>query len=157
MSNIKNYKLIVVEDDDVDFMSIERELNKLIEPEIIRYKNAEDILAEIKSVSEFDCVILDYLLPGENGLEIIKHIRKYDSITPVVMFTGKGSEKIAVSAMKLGLTDYIIKDNMAESMESVISIIEDGQAVDDQVQEIEDKLDRLNNRVEELKQDFADN
>jgi len=153
MPDKKTYKLMVVEDDDIDFMSIERELSKLIEPQIVRYKNAEDAISNIESASSFDCIILDYILPGENGLEIVRSIRKHDLITPIVMFTGKGNEKIAVSAMKLGLTDYIVKDNMTDSMESVIDIIEIGQVVDHKVQEIEDKLEKLNDKFEHLKQD----
>jgi len=150
--NKSSYKLMVVEDDDVDFMSIERALNNVIEANIVRFENAEDALVYIESHKNgFDCYILDYILPGESGLEIIKAVRKKDNLTPIVMFTGKGNENVAVTAMKLGLTDYIVKDSIIESMQNVIDIIERGMAIDSKVRDIESKLAKLNNKVENFK------
>tara|TARA_B100001057_G_scaffold490377_1_gene578497 strand:+ start:166 stop:636 length:471 start_codon:yes stop_codon:yes gene_type:complete len=152
--NKNSYRLMVVEDDDVDFMSIERNLNSIIDADIVRFNNAEDALAHIEAHKNgFDCYILDYILPGESGLEIIKAVRKRDDLTPIVMFTGKGNENVAVTAMKLGLTDYIVKDDIAESMRSVVNIIEQGMAIDSKVRNIESKLAKLKGRTGRLESD----
>ena len=56
-----------------------------------------------------DCVLLDYRLPDAEGLESLRHIRQRHPDVPVVLITGAGSEEVAVEAMKLGATDYVVK------------------------------------------------
>ncbi|TWH50840.1 response regulator [Dulcicalothrix desertica] len=58
-----------------------------------------------------DLVLLDYLLHDIDGLEFITQLKKIQNIlyTPVIVLTGQGSEEVAVQAMKLGASDYLIK------------------------------------------------
>jgi len=58
---------------------------------------------------EFDIIITDLKLPDGNGVEILKHVRLCLPDLPVIMYTGTGSEEIAVQAMKAGLNDYVLK------------------------------------------------
>ena len=55
-------------------------------------------------------MFVDYSLPGKSGIDVIKEIRILNPEIPVIMITGLGSEKIAVQAMKLGIKDYLTKD-----------------------------------------------
>ena len=57
----------------------------------------------------FELVILDFMMPGKDGLEVLQEIKDRFSDIAVIIFTGMGSENIAVSAMKSGAADYIIK------------------------------------------------
>jgi len=57
-----------------------------------------------------DCVLLDYRLPGEDGLITLEELRAINSTTPIVMLTGQGSEEIAVASLKRGASDYVAKD-----------------------------------------------
>jgi PAS domain S-box-containing protein/putative nucleotidyltransferase with HDIG domain len=57
----------------------------------------------------YDVVITDYHLPWINGLIILKTVKARWPNCPVIMFTGTGSEEIAVEAMKAGLDDYVLK------------------------------------------------
>ena len=70
--------------------------------------NGEDGLARIDKET-FACVLLDYSLPGRNGVEILKRIRVKHPFVPVVMLTGLGNEKVAVAAMQEGAQNYISK------------------------------------------------
>jgi two-component system response regulator AtoC len=60
-------------------------------------------------------IILDYILDlaggnGDNGLEILKKIKIIDSDAEVIMLSSQGNMSVAVSAMKLGAFDYIMKN-----------------------------------------------
>jgi CheY-like chemotaxis protein len=58
---------------------------------------------------KFDCAILDYRLPGCDGLEGISSLHDKEPYMPIVMLTGKGDEHIATEAMKRGASDYLPK------------------------------------------------
>ena len=57
-----------------------------------------------------DCVLLDFNLPGHNGLVVLEKLKAMDPHAPVVMMTGAGNEDIAVAVMKAGASDYVVKD-----------------------------------------------
>jgi diguanylate cyclase (GGDEF)-like protein/PAS domain S-box-containing protein len=59
---------------------------------------------------KYDVILLDYGLPGCSGMEIVRKMATTENHPPLIMVTGNGNEKIAVEAMKLGATDYIVKD-----------------------------------------------
>ena len=57
----------------------------------------------------FELVLLDFMMPGKDGLQVLGEIKdKYPDVA-VIIFTGMGSEDIAVRAMKSGAADYIMK------------------------------------------------
>lgn len=64
---------------------------------------------QIVNARACDCVLLDYSLPGLNGVAVLKALRACFPCLPVIFFTGKGNEEIAVQAMKDGAYDYLTK------------------------------------------------
>jgi len=70
--------------------------------------SARDGLAHL-AANPVDCVLLDYRLPDADGLECLRTIRQRHPDLPVVVITGAGSEEVAVEAMKLGASDYLVK------------------------------------------------
>ncbi|MBL0225224.1 MAG: response regulator [Geobacteraceae bacterium] len=75
-----------------------------------------------------ELVLLDYMMPGMDGLTALLEIRTRFPDTYVVMFTGKGSEQIAVELMKGGASEYILKPfnnrDLAERLDNVLRIRE---------------------------------
>jgi len=71
-------------------------------------------------------VLLDYMMPKVNGLDALKVIRERFPETYVIMFTGKGSEEVAVELMKSGASDYVLKPfsnaKLVERIENVLRI-----------------------------------
>jgi signal transduction histidine kinase len=62
------------------------------------------------------CILLDYSLPGRNGIEVLKLIRLKHPHLPVILLTGQGSEAIAIRSMKEGAQDYITKAAITPEM-----------------------------------------
>ena len=58
----------------------------------------------------YSAVVLDYLLPGMVGTDVLKEMRARGHDLPVVIVTGQGDEYVAVEAMKAGACDYVVKD-----------------------------------------------
>lgn len=56
-----------------------------------------------------DCVVSDFRMPGTNGLEFLEAVRSDYPDLPFVLFTGQGSEEIAIDAIRAGVTDYLQK------------------------------------------------
>ena len=75
-----------------------------------------------------ELVLLDYMMPEMDGLSSLRQIKTRFPDTYVIMFTGKGSEEVAVEVMKNGASEYILKPfnnrNLVERLESVLRIRE---------------------------------
>jgi signal transduction histidine kinase len=106
-------KILVIDDSEDDRLHYKRSLKKGTEfgYVVTEAASGEDGLAHIDKES-FACVLLDYSLPGRNGVEILKRIRVKHPFVPVVMLTGLGNEKIAVAAMLEGAQNYICKTHI---------------------------------------------
>jgi len=65
----------------------------------------------LKKMEKFipNVVLLDYMMPGATGLELFPRIKHIFPFAKVIILTGRGSEEIAVKALKLGVDDYITK------------------------------------------------
>ncbi len=70
--------------------------------------SAEDGLAQL-DLFKPDAVVLDFNLPGINGLEALARVHAFDAGAPVIMITGHGSVELAVEAMKRGAYDFLTK------------------------------------------------
>lgn len=57
----------------------------------------------------FDLVILDIMMPGLDGLSVLKALRKKDQVTPVMMLTARATEMDKVIGFELGADDYLTK------------------------------------------------
>ena len=65
-------------------------------------------------------VVLDYNLPGTNGLEVLTQLKQRDAKVPVVILTDHSSIEVAVQAMKLGAADYLAKPTAMGELKLVI-------------------------------------
>jgi signal transduction histidine kinase/DNA-binding response OmpR family regulator len=102
----------VVDDDRVDRMAIRRALARTdLHAVVDEAETAPDAL-ERAVAGAYDCVFLDYNLPGDNGLTVLRSLRAAGVTTPVVMLTGQGDERVAVELMKAGAADYLPKEGI---------------------------------------------
>jgi DNA-binding response OmpR family regulator len=100
------YKILLVEDDD--------RVSRLLELQLKREGYSVDIAKDgfdglLKfNENEYDLILLDYMLPKVNGLEVLKKIREKSEI-PILMVTAKDVLTDRITGLDLGANDYIIK------------------------------------------------
>ena len=104
--NKKIYHILAVDDDDRI-----RELVKeyLIEKNFLvtTAKDAADAKKKLEIV-KFDILILDIMMPGEDGLSLTKEIKKNNPI-PIILLTAKGETRDRIEGLELGADDYLGK------------------------------------------------
>ncbi|NGZ77587.1 response regulator transcription factor [Saccharibacillus alkalitolerans] len=64
----------------------------------------------------WDLILLDVMLPGLSGIEVLRRIRAADPLTPVILLTAKDSVEDKVSGLDLGATDYVTKPFQIEEL-----------------------------------------
>lgn len=102
-------RILLVDDDEIDAMSFERALKKSgIDALLSLAIHADDAMVKIQSM-EYDCIFLDYQLPGTDGLALLKRFKEMKVTAPIAVMTSQGDEKIAVEMMKAGAFDYFPK------------------------------------------------
>ncbi|HLW74505.1 MAG TPA: EAL domain-containing protein [Gammaproteobacteria bacterium] len=102
-------RVLLVDDNPDDRALVVRELLKdFPEAKTFHVSTAAQLEAAIAQPG-LDLVITDYHLRWSTGLDVLKRVRQRDAELPVIMFTGTGTEEVAVEAMRLGLADYVTK------------------------------------------------
>jgi PAS domain S-box-containing protein len=120
-------RILVVDDDAFDRTAVRRSLlQRGMAMEVDDVALASDAFARIAETS-YDVVLLDYYLPGIDGLATLKRLREAAPDTPVVMLTGRGDEEVAVELMKGGAADYLPKasltpERLASSLRHALQI-----------------------------------
>jgi FixJ family two-component response regulator len=114
--NSIGYGVLLV-DDDENFRGGIRNLLRPLEKEMslsIHEALSGDAAMEMAGKGGIHCVLLDYRMPGGNGLEWLGKITARHDDIAVIMITGEGNEKIAVEAMKGGAVDYLVKGSITK-------------------------------------------
>jgi len=118
---MKGYKILIVEDDQ----KMNQALLHIISKEGYSAQSVdsgEKALEQIKD-TQFDLIISDLKLPGIDGRQLLKATKKYDADILFVIITAYGTVDTAVSAMKEGAEDYILKPFDMEELRLVIKKI----------------------------------
>ncbi|MEO5579357.1 MAG: ATP-binding protein [Gemmatimonadaceae bacterium] len=120
-------RVLVVDDDEVDRMAVRRALKASgIETVVTEADSAEKALKCLEA-AWYDCALLDYRMPGSDGLEVVRKARARSILVPFIMLTGFGDEQTAVELMKAGAADYIPKsmltpERLAQSLRAVVRV-----------------------------------
>jgi len=74
-------------------------------------------------------VVLDVVMPGINGIEVLENVKKINSFIPVIIISAAGQTKTVVDAMKMGAADFLVKPFEEQEMELAIQNVLDRKSV----------------------------
>ncbi len=111
---------------------------------IIAKDSGESALQELESNKDINLIIMDYFLPGLNGFDTAKEIFHRNYRIPVIFLTVNRDMNIAIEAMKLGVADYILKEdlNNAFFVQTILGVLHK-QKLLRELSELEVKKKRL--------------
>jgi len=112
-------KLIFIVDDE---LAISKLLSYWVKDkwkyDIEVFLNGEDMLRRLHAKA--DLILLDIMLPGLDGIEVLKRVKQFDEDLPVIMLSAQGSIEVAVDAMRFGAFDYFSKPIDMQRLEPAI-------------------------------------
>ncbi len=111
-------KVLVIDDESVIGLSCQRVLG----PEGYAVTFHEDSRAGLRAAMSggFDLVLLDLMMPGIDGMEMLRQLKAAGVASEVVIITGHATVESAVEAMKLGATDYVTKPFSPSQLKTVV-------------------------------------
>ena len=99
---------ILIVDDEKDFVEmLSLRLKEMGEKVESAYSGQEAL--EVLAEKNIDVIILDIKMPGMDGIEVLKVVKKRFPLVEVILLTGHGTTETAVEGMKLGALDYLMK------------------------------------------------
>jgi DNA-binding NtrC family response regulator len=101
-------KTILIVDDERDFCALLSDSLSLEGHRVLMAHNGRKALEKVEKETP-DLVLLDIHMPGMNGIEVLRGIKKVNEETPVIILTAYGTLETARKAMKLGADDYVTK------------------------------------------------
>ncbi len=128
MEDPRAIKVLLVEDNK-DFAKLVEIFLRKHQPEqfeITWRENGHEALAEVSRSPVFDVILMDYFLPGQNGLEVTRKLQEARVKTPVIFLTVNKDFELAVEVMKLGVEDYLVKEEIPTPVlpKTILSVLE---------------------------------
>lgn len=117
-------KILHLEDSPVDHELTLRALNKAgVICEVLRVESFEDFKTKVREVN-FDIILADYHLPGFTALDAWEILQNDPTPPPFILLSGAIGEPAAVSAIKMGMSDYLSKDELPKLAPIILRAIE---------------------------------
>jgi DNA-binding NtrC family response regulator len=104
---MEEFKVLVVDDEDDFRETIVKRLQKR-QLQVTGAESGEQAL-RLMAAQTFDVVVLDVKMPGLDGIETLREIRKKSPFTEVILLTGHASMESGIEGMKLGAFDFVMK------------------------------------------------
>ncbi len=104
---MEKFRVLIV-DDEVDF--VETIVKRLIDRglDVDGVHSGQEAL-DLMDKKDFDVVILDVKMPGMDGIETLRAMKKKSPLTEVIMLTGHGSVESGIQGLQLGAYNYVMK------------------------------------------------
>lgn len=156
----KPIKVLVIDDDTIDRMALQRSLKGTSLDTVIQEAASAEEAFETVQGNQYDCIFVDYHLPGQDGLSFVKQVRQEGIDTPLIVLTGQGNEQTAVELMKAGASDYLPKnklspETLSRTIRGALRMYQAEILVKQTTQRLSEKnkqLEKINRELEEKQQ-----
>ena len=138
---------ILVVDDEVSLRTTMAELLDAEDREMVTAASGEEALAYLED-GQFDLIIVDLVMPGIDGLQVMDVAQKLSPRAKVIMLTAYGTLDSAVQAMRRGATDYLLKPASAPEIEAAVDRALQMRYEEARRQEL---IERIGNALDELR------
>ncbi len=140
----ENIKVLLVDEDSEFATAVKSHLKNFEDAqfEVLWEKSGEAALQELEGDQSIDAVVMDYVLPGRNGLEIVRALREKGLGIPVVFLTQHKDTNLAIEAMKLGVQDYLVKQEIPALPKTILRVAQK-RKLQREVAELEIRKKRL--------------
>lgn len=115
----KQLRVLVVEDSEDDTLLLIRKLKKGGYEPVFKRVDTPEAMESAFDKENWDAIIADYSMPQFNGLAAFNLMKKRNIDLPFIFVSGSIGEETAVEAMKLGVHDYIMKDNLSRLVPAI--------------------------------------
>ncbi|MEZ4669693.1 MAG: PAS domain S-box protein [Anaerolineae bacterium] len=136
------YRVLVVEDDEIDRLAIERLITSQDLPYDYQMATSFSEARDLLSTQQFDVALMDYELGDGNSLDLFPYVNNM----PIIQITGSADTKIAIAIMKAGAYDFLVKTHDGQHLTAlpitVRNAVESWRA--------ERELERYRNHLEEV-------
>lgn len=151
----KTISLLLVDDDVTFARYFQDSLLKArgISFRVTRKTTVDEALAAVKENPAFDIIVTDFVLPDLNGLDFCLRLSQMEQKIPVVMVSSTKDIKLAVEVMKLGVEDFLLKDdlNQAHLSRTLVNIL-DRYRVKHQMLAVEKRMDLAESRAQAMRE-----
>ena len=121
---VKHHLLLV--DDEEEFVTALAERLRLRGFEVRISLDGPEALQRVESDPP-DVIVLDVLMPGLTGLDVLKQLQAQDIRIPVILLTGRGSTSEGIEGMRSGAFDYLVKPISIDELVNKIRAAMEGQ------------------------------
>ena len=111
---------VLLVDDEKDFIESLAERLQLRDFDVTTALNGIDAINLVQE-NDYDVIVLDVKMPGKDGIETLKEIKKTTQLSQIIMLTGNATVESAIQGMKLGAYDYIMKPTVTEDLIELIN------------------------------------
>jgi len=137
---ISKMSIAVVDDERIIRVSLSDDLRDM-GYSVKEYANAQSVLVDFKDFRP-DIIISDIKMPGMDGLELLKRIKKLDQDVCVIIMSAFGTIDIAVNAMKLGAYDYVTKPFNPDEIFILIDKFKEIQSIKKENKILREQIDK---------------
>lgn len=155
--NIENMKIISIDDNKTNLLIIES-YAKLLSLKIDSFTEPKEALISTES-SEYDLVIVDYMMPDIDGLEFIRRFRENNTDTPIIMLTAVGDDmQLQIKALEYGANDFLSKPINAPAFKAriinMLKLRKSQLLLKDKALLLQEEVDKATSRLKESEQEI---
>jgi two-component system, OmpR family, response regulator CpxR len=128
---------VLLVDDEEQFVEVLAQRLEARDFQVSTAFNGDDAISFIEE-HDADVVILDVLMPGRNGIDTLREMKRIRPLSEVIMLTGHGTVDTAIQGMKLGAYDYLMKPtDTAELVDKITKASQRRKEHEDRIRQAE--------------------